>query len=288
MEDIAKCYAMANRIKYDVPDRPGKPQNMLPPYGVAAVVGLLALPGTSQNVYPMRKIIEVAVDEAKRYYAAGIRNILVQNVNDVPMKVNVGYETVASITAAAYAVREALPDDCIMGVSVLRDNGKALVAAANAVEADYVRPKCYVGTVISMSGLHDGIMDDVLEMRYNLKCNTAIWADVHDRSTTPLGDVTLVDAVMQAVSMGLADAVNIAGKSFDDSMKQIDAVKKAVPSVYVNLGGGANTKNLDTVYKYADGIFVASCLKDTGNMTGKVDDARVKEFMDAYKAVKKG
>ncbi|MEA5050640.1 MAG: BtpA/SgcQ family protein [Oscillospiraceae bacterium] len=288
MDEIAKCYAIAERIKYDVPDRPGKPEVLFEPRGVAAVVGLLALPGTSQNIYPMRRIIEVAVDEAKRYYAAGIRNILVQNVNDVPMKCNIGYETVASVTAAAYAVREALPDDCVMGVSVLRDNGKALVATANAVEADYIRPKCYVGTVVGMSGLHDGIMDDVLEMRYVLRCNTGIAADIHDRSTSPLGGVTLVDAVMQAVSQGLVDAVNIAGKSFDESMKMIDEVKKAAPSVYVNLGGGANAKNLDTVYKHADGIFVASCLKDTGNMTGKVDDEKVRIFMKAHSAVCKG
>ncbi len=279
-------YAIPNRIKYDTPDRPNKPANLLTKHGLCAVVGTLGLPGTTQNQYPLRHIIEVAVDEAKRLYAAGVRNIMVQNVNDVPMKIEIGPETVANMTAVAYAVRNALPDDCIMGVSVLRDNGNALVSVASAVEADFIRPKCYVGSIVGIDGLHSGIINDVLEMRYKLKCNVQIWPDIHDRSSMPLGGVTLLDAVQQAITAGLADAFSLAGKNFQESIEMVDMVKSALPDSYVFLGGGANPGNLQTVYDHYDGIYVASCLKDTGNMTGKLDDEKLKVFMDAYRNLK--
>jgi len=207
---------------------------------------------------------------------------MIQNVNDVPMYVNVGAHIVSAMSAICYAIRNTLPDDCIMGVSILRDDGEAIVSVANSTEMDYIRPKCYVGAVVGVDGVHQGIINEVLETRYKLKCNVQIFPDIHDRSTSPLGNVDIIDAVAQAVSSGLCDAVNITGKNFDESIFLAKKVKDAFPNLYVNLGGGANAKNLSVVYQHFDGLFVASCLKDTGNMTGKLDDAKLAEFMDAY------
>lgn len=279
-------YAIATRIKYDTPDRPGKPEKVLSPKGLIAVVGVHALPGTTQCTHTLRETIADAIDEAKRLYAAGIRNIMIQNVNDVPMAVNIGANIVTSMTAICYAVRNAIPADCVMGVSVLRDHGEILVSVAHATEMDYIRPKCYVGSVVGIDGIHHGIINDVLETRYKLKSNVAIIPDIHDRSTSPLGGVTLVDAVAQAKSAGLVDGINLAGKHFDDSLTMADEIKAAFPDLYINIGGGANPSNLETVYKHFDGIFVASCLKDTGNMTGKLDDEKLRIFMEAYNKVK--
>jgi len=43
--------------------------------------------------------------------------------------------------------------------------------------------------------------------------------------------------------------------------------------------------NLAQVYDQADGIFVASCLKDTGNMTGNLDKHKLDQFMKIYNEV---
>jgi membrane complex biogenesis BtpA family protein len=281
----ASNYAIANKIVYQTEERKNKPANILTKHGLAAVVGIKALPGTTQNVYGFRFILESAVAEAKKLYDAGIRNIMIQNVNDLPMYTHVGANIVAYMSTIGYAIREALPDDCVLGVSVLRDDADAMVAVASAIQADYIRPKAYVGAVVSIDGIEEGCIDKVLEMRYKLKCNVQIWSDVHDRSTSPLGNVTLVDACQQAISQGLADALNIAGKDFNESLAKIDIVKNALPDAYVLLGGGANAGNLKTVYEHADGIFVASCLKTSGNMTGELDDQRLKTFMDAYNSL---
>ena len=275
-------YAMANKVRYQVEDRPGRPANLLTPKGLASVVGLKALPGTTQNTLPFKSILNQAVKEARMLYDAGIRNILIQNVNDLPMYVHVGANIISYMTAIGYAIRQELPSDCVLGVSVLRDDADAMVAIASAIEADYIRPKAYVGSVVGVDGIHSGCIDTVLEMRYKLRCDVNIWPDIHDRSSSPLGDVSLVDACQQAISQGLADAVIITGKDFQESEQKIRLVKENIPGTYVFLGGGANTHNLAQVYDMADGAFVASCLKDTGNMTGNLDQGKLDHFMQVY------
>lgn len=275
-------YAITQKVTYQEKPREGQPENLLTPYGLASVVGLQALPGTTLNTLPFKKILNKAVAEAQMLYEAGIRNILIQNVNDLPMYIHVGTNIVSYMTVIGYAIRETLPSDCIIGVSVLRDDADAMVSIASAIEADYIRPKAYVGAVVGIDGVHAGCIDQVLEMRYKLKCDVQIWPDIHDRSTSPLGEVSLLDACQQAISQGLADALIITGKTFAESTEKIQLVKDNLTDKYIFLGGGANADNLAQVYGLADGIFVASCLKDTGNMTGNLDKNKLNQFMEVY------
>ncbi len=275
-------YAITQKISYQNEPRRGQPASLLLPFGLASVVGIQALPGTTQNTLSFKKILNKAVEEAHMLYDSGIRNIMIQNVNDLPSYVHVGTNIVSYMTVIGYAIREALADDCVLGVSVLRDDADAMVSIASAIEADYIRPKAYVGAVVGIDGIHDGCIDRILEMRYLLRCDVQIWPDIHDRSTSPLGGVSLVDACQQAISQGLADALIIAGKDFDESSEKIRLVKENIPGTYVFLGGGANINNLAEVYEMADGIFVASCLKDSGNMTGNLDKNKLDQFMQVY------
>jgi membrane complex biogenesis BtpA family protein len=278
-------YSINKKIKYQLEPRRGQPEKILTPYGLASVVGIQALPGTTQNTLSFNKILDHAVKEAHMLYDSGIRNIMIQNVNDLPHYMHVGTNIVSYMTVIGYAIRVALPDDCLLGVSVLRDDANAMVSIASAVEADYIRPKAYVGAVVGIDGVHEGIVDAVLEMRYKLKCDVQIWPDVHDRSTSPLGDVTLLDACQQAISQGLADALIITGKNFQESKERAKLVKENLPETYIFLGGGANMNNLAEVYSLWDGIFVASCLKDSDNMTGNLDQNKLNQFMNIYNSI---
>lgn len=278
-------YSINKKVIYQSEPRKGQPQPLLTPFGLVSVVGIRALPGTAQNTLTFKNIMEVAVREAKMLYDAGIKSIMIQNVNDLPMHVDVGKEIVAYMSAIGYAIRTALPDDCVLGVSVLRDDAEAMVGIASAMEADFIRPKTYVGAVVGVDGVHAGIINEVLEMRCKLKCDVQIWPDIHDRSTSPLGDVSLVDACQQAVSQGLADALFITGKDFEDSKARVRKVKESLPDTYIFLGGGANLHNLEEVYKLWDGIIIASALKDSGNMTGNLDQKKLDQFMAVYRDV---
>lgn len=275
-------YSINKKIIYQSEPRRGQPEKLLPPFGLVSVVGIQALPGTAQNTLPFKKILNQAVKEARMLYDSGIKHIMIQNVNDLPMYVHVGTNIVSYMTAIGYAIRTSLPDDCVLGVSVLRDDANAMVSIASAIEADFIRPKAYVGAIVGIDGVHAGIINEVLEMRYKLKCDVQIWPDIHDRSTSPLGDVSLVDACQQAVSQGLADALIVTGKNFQESRERIKLVKENLPGTYVFLGGGANMENLAEVYSLWDGIFIASALKDSGNMTGNLDQTKLNQFMAVY------
>jgi len=278
-------YSVNQKKTYQSEPRKGRPENLLNPFGLVAVVGIQALPGTALNSLPFKKILENAVREAKMLYNAGIKHIMIQNVNDLPMYEHVGTNIVSYMTVIGYAIRNALPDDCVLGVSVLRDDAQAMVSIASAIEADFIRPKAYVGAVVGIDGIHSGIINQVLEMRHKLKCDVQIWPDIHDRSTSPLGDVSLVDACQQAISQGLADALIITGKNFQESKERVKIVKENLPNTYIFLGGGANIQNLAEVYTLWDGIFVASALKDSGNMTGNLDQNKLDQFMVVYRDV---
>lgn len=277
---MASNYAKANIIKYDVKQRKGFPKTLLIPKQLIAVVGVKTKP-----LYELEDIINEAIKEAKTLYDTGIRNIMIQNVKDVPFNDSIDIQTVASMTAICKAIRDNVPTDCILGLSMLKDNGKALVTVASAAQMDYIRPKCYIGAVVAHDGIHEGIINDVLNTKQELKWNGEIIPDIFDRSTARLSDTSLIEAVGQATSFGLCNAINIAGKNFEESITMVDEIKKKFPNLYVNLGGGANLNNLEEVYKHFDGAFVSSCLRKTGNMTGSLDKVKLKNFYKKYKDV---
>ena len=73
------------------------------------MVHVQALPGTPANKYSIQEIIKIAVQEAKQLEAAGFDMVELENMHDTPyLKRHVGPEIVASMTAVALAVRDAI------------------------------------------------------------------------------------------------------------------------------------------------------------------------------------
>jgi uncharacterized protein len=52
------------------------------------------------------------------------------------------------------------------------------------------------------------------------------------------------------------------------------------------VGSGSNRENIGPFLQYADGVIVGSSLKKDGVMQNPVDLQRVREFMDAVRAVR--
>ncbi|MBQ6559405.1 MAG: hypothetical protein IJL85_01100 [Erysipelotrichaceae bacterium] len=277
---MAGNYAKAEQMYFDVPQRKGKPENVHTPKQLIVSLGVKASPA-----YEISRICEEAVEEAKILYDAGTRNLMVQNVRDVPMLEGSRLPTVSAMSVICKAIREALPEDCILGLSILKDHGEALVTVAETTGMDYIRPKCYVGAVVGYDGIHEGIISDVLKAKNELQSNVEIIPDIFDRTSVPLGSTTLVEAVGQAVSFGLARAVVLTGKDFLESEEMARTVRNAFPDLYLYLGGGVNPDNLKEAYDCFDGVFVSSCLKDTGNMTGKLDPDKLRTFMSTYQQI---
>ena len=271
---------MAEEMRFASAKRKGRSVDLNVPKQLIVSVGVRTSPA-----YEIERICEEAIAEAKILYTAGIRNLMIQNVKDVPLPEGSSLETVSAMSLICQSVRKAIPEDCIIGLSILHEDGEALVTVAEMTGMDYIRPKCYVGAIVAYDGIHEGVINEVLKTKKALQSNIQIIPDIFDRTSRPLGSVTLTEAVGQAISFGLAKAVILTGRDFAESKEMARTVRNAFPGLYLYLGGGADADHLKEAYESFDGIFVASCLKDSGNMTGRLDQAKLDAFMERYRQV---
>lgn len=250
---------------------------------LVAMIALPPLPGTyDYKGESIKEIESQAVKEAIQLKEAGISSIMIQNVNDFPSKRNVGHETIAYMTNIGRAVKEAVSGHCKVGISILKNEGAGSVAVADAIGADYVRLKVYVGAMVSSEGITEGCLEEVLEMKKRIGSKVELWADIYDRSGVPLGTMSLEEACQQGIQKGKLDCLIITGKDFDESIQMIKRAKSALPEAKVLLGGSASPVNIGTVLEVCDGVIIGSYLKKDGIMTNPLDSSRLEKFMNAY------
>ncbi|MBQ2478052.1 MAG: BtpA/SgcQ family protein [Erysipelotrichales bacterium] len=253
---------------------------------LTAMVGVPALPGTLRyDGTPVPILAEKCVKEAKTLYAYGIRDIMIQNIGDLPMIQRPGKEITAYMSVIASKVKDALPKDCEFGVSILMNDGEGELAVADAVGADYIRTKIYVGAMVAAGGIETSCMDEVLLLKQKIGSPVKIRADVHDRTGVPLGNPSLTDACEQALSKGLADVLIITGKNEDETLNMVKEVKAAFPNAVIYIGGGAKPHNLKKFTDAADGVIVGSYLKKDGKIFEELDPVRLEEFMNAWREI---
>src|SRR6266404_7465051 len=119
------------------------------------VVHLRALPGSPHWRGALEAVIKFAVNDARAYERGGAQALFIENFGDVPFtKGHVGPETVAAMSAAGRAVREAvkLP----IGFNVLRKDAKAGLALCAACGGSFIRVNVHTGAMLTDQGLIEG------------------------------------------------------------------------------------------------------------------------------------
>ncbi len=248
---------------------------------VIGMVHLLPLPGTEayarQGLGP---VLDRALEEARLLDAGGVDAILLQNTGDLPPRAEERIETVAYMAAIGREMRNAVK--CSLGINIMANGTASALSVAHAIGADFVRIKIYVGAVISVGGVIHGSAPVALAFRRHIEApQIAIAADVYDRTSAALGNLSLELACDMAARMGFADALVLTGQSVQDSLDRIRQIKVAMPRTVVLAGGGTTAENVHRFFEYGDGVIVGSTIKDTGTFVGKVDSARLAVFMDA-------
>jgi uncharacterized protein len=238
---------------------------------LVGVVGFPALPGAIDYRGASREeFIQRAIADAQAYARAGFDAVMIQNVGDLPVTAEVGPETVAWLSALGSAIRAtvALP----LGVCVLKNDGRAALAIAQAIGAVFVRIKVWVGVMVGAEGIVQGCAREVLQYRRAIRAEEiAIFADVHDRTGVPLAGMTLEETAHEAVWFGKADGLVITGRNEAETFEWLQRVKKATPGVPIWAGGGATTSNINRLLEIADGVIVATAAKIGGQLLNPVD-----------------
>ncbi len=265
----------------------------VPGFSAPRVIAALHLPPHPASRHPaaqsMRQIVDYALRNAERAVRAGIPALYIQDVADTPVAPSVQPHTVASLSVVGAALRRAFPD-LILGVCLMSHGAREPLAIAQAVEAQFVRLKVYVGAMVKAEGILQGCAYEAVQYRAQLGAeNIAILADVYDRTGEPLGRLPLVEEARQAAVFGRADGLVLTGLSFAESLEMLGQVRAAGLGVPLFLGGGANAGNVAQALQVADGVIVSSTFKSRQGWTREalLDEwelERIQVFMEAVKS----
>ncbi|MEZ4241897.1 MAG: BtpA/SgcQ family protein [Myxococcota bacterium] len=252
---------------------------------LVGVVHLLPLPGAPRPSPGLPAVLERAAADARALAAGGADAIIVENLGDAPFaRTDVGPATVAMMTRAADAVRQAAPG-CELGINVLRNDALAAVGIAAAVGAGFVRINVHVGAMVTDQGVVEGDARATLLERNRLGAPVRIVADVLVKHAAPLGAWSLVDAARDTAERGGADVLVVTGSGTGRPTDPADlrAVQQAVPGVPVWVGSGLVPAEVPR-FAPLQGAIVGTWLHRDADLAAPVDPERVRAVRAALDA----
>lgn len=264
-------------------------------FGVGkALVGMVhvaALPGTPFAAWPLERIVEQAVGEARVLAGAGFHAIMLENMHDRPyLRQQVGPEIVAGMAAVVNAVRAAV--GVPLGVQILAGASREALAAALAAGAAFIRAENFVFAHVADEGLMPEA-DAGRLLRYRREIGAEhirIFADIKKKHAAHAitADVDLAETARAAVLFG-ADGLIVTGTATGRpaGAGEVRAVREAV-ELPVAVGSGLTPENLAAYWEPADVFIVGSFLKYDGMWQRAVDPDRAEAFVAAARGLIKG
>jgi len=252
-----------------------------------ALVGMVhlgALPGTPRSTASVRTLTATACDEAVLLADVGFDAIMLENMHDVPyLRRTVGPEIVASMTAIARAVREAV--DLPLGVQILAGANHAALAVAHAVEASFVRTEGFVFASVADEGLiDDADAGPLLRFRRQIGAeDVMIFADVQKKHSAHAitADIDIA-AMTHAADFFGADGIIITGPVTGQPIRVDDLGTARVSTAKPLLvGSGVTPDSADALLAYADGLIVGSWYKRDGVWSNPPDPQRARDIVRA-------
>lgn len=257
-----------------------------PNCSVLAMIQPEPLPGSFRhNQMTIEEIVELVMKETDMVVANGFDGVIIQNMNDMPIKQFSRPEVIAYMTRIGLAIKEKYPN-LIIGVLVNWD-GVAGLAIADAIGADFVRIEhLYTGAEVTSAGILEAQCVDICELKKRIKSKVLIYADIYEVHGIPICQKSWADAAWECVNEAFADGLFVSGKTISESINIVKEIKQKCPNTPVLLGGGANGDNIFELLKYYDGVSVATWIKD-GNMKNPINPQKAKIFMDQASLAKK-
>lgn len=256
------------------------------------ILAALHLPPFPASGHPdaktMAEIRDYALRNTEMAVKAGINGLYLQDLGDHPVVRPIPPHVIAGVAVVGTAIREEFPQ-LKLGICLMGHGAKEPLAVAQAIGAQYVRLKVYIGVMVKTEGLLEGCAAEAIQYRHQIGADQiTIFADVYDRTGEPLGRLPLVEESRQAAVFGRADALVLTGLSFKESLAMIAEVRQSKLDVPLYMGGGVNASNVTEALKAADGVFVSSAFKTLSGFTRESmrlewDPEKIKTFMQAVK-----
>jgi len=249
------------------------------------MIHLAPLPGSPFGLLSLDAVEERALRDAAAYARAGFSGIMVENYGDRPFLGGlVGPETVAQMTRVARALRLAHPG-MALGVNVLRNDGEAALAVAEATGADLIRVNVLSGLSHSDQGPLVGRAAEVLRLRRRLESAVRIFADVDVKHAMMASHQDPVHQAEDLAERAGADALIVSGRATgaEPDLSLLDRLRERFPSFPIIIGSGLSLDNAARLLLRADGAIVGSSLKTGGRTENPVDPARAEALAEAVR-----
>lgn len=254
-----------------------KPKNT-----VLAMIQPPPLPGSYKHKNDrIEDIIKKVIDEMSIIDECGFDGVILQNMNDMPIKQIASPEAISYMTRIGYEIKNKYPN-IILGVLVNWD-GVASVAVAEAIGADFIRVEhLFTGANVTSAGILQAQCVEIANIRKRTKSKIPVYADIYEIHGVPLGKKTVSDAAWEAIYEAFADGIFVSSKTPDMSIEMVEEIRKKLPNTPIMLGGGATGDNIKKLIKYFDGVSVATWIKN-GNMNNPIDRQKAKIFLKNVK-----
>ena len=255
-----------------------------------ALVGMVhlgALPGTPASSDPVGVLAERAATEARLLVDAGFDAVMLENMHDTPYLLReVGPEVVAAMTAAAVAVRDAVPVP--LGLQVLAGANREALAIAHASDCTFVRAEGFVFASVADEGLM-GTADAGPLLRYRRAIGAdgvAVIADLKKKhgSHALTADVDLAQTA-RAAEFFRVDGVVVTGIATGEptALGDLEACRAATALPLV-CGSGTTPDNVSAILGVADAAIVGSWFKRDGVWSNPPDAERARALVAARDA----
>ncbi len=250
---------------------------------VVGVVHLPALPGSpAYRGASIDVLVDAALEDARRYARGGVHGLIVENHGDIPFAKpdDLGPETAAVMAVITDRVRRevGLP----LGINVLANGAKHALAVAQAAGAGFVRVNQWANAYVANEGILEGPAAAATRYRAWLRADgIRVFADVHVKhgSHAITADRSL-DELTRDLEFFDADAVIVTGQRTGDGADLTElADVRAATRLPLLVGSGVTPETVGPILGIANGVIVASALKEDGAWWNPVSEARVRAFM---------
>ncbi len=249
------------------------------------VIGMaepMALPGSYMYAgESVERIKDALLREVEQYAMHDFDGVILQNMQDTPIRQTSSFAAVAYMTALSEAVRAEFPQ-LLQGILINWD-GCASLAVASAAKADFIRCEhCYVGAEVTTSGIINAQCVEILTMKKLMSSNIPVTADIYEPHAMPICPRPIESMVYSSITQGRVDGLFLSGNSAEETM---DMLKRARPVAQKNgnvplyAGGGTNDKNIYDILTICDGVCIGHWIKD-GNLNNPINKEKIKRYMD--------
>jgi membrane complex biogenesis BtpA family protein len=251
---------------------------------IIGVLHLLPLPGSPQFDHDTRRILAQARDDADALVRGGVDAIMIENFGDTPyFPKKAPRETIAWMARIGGLIRDRC--DLPLGVCVLRNDGRAALAIASAIGAQFIRVCILASPRVTDQGVLQGNAYKLVRDRARLGADVKIFADVDIKYSYPLSPSYSLKADAAAlVERSHADALIVTGKATGVSVDEghLDEIR-GVCKVPVYVGSGVTPSNIAQFSRTAGGFIVGTALKESNAPDARVSTAKVRALVTALR-----